>query len=117
MTTHDRGFTLEVVELSDEPYYYNAVYSAYINKDKSFFKKLRAAKKSSKENNIQYVLPNYLKNSYEIKGNSTTTISFMIEGKPVKNGLLIKLRITSDIVNDVYETIYSDSFKVFSLPE
>lgn len=117
LTTHDRGFTLEVVELSDEPYYYNAVYSAYINKDKSFFKKLRAAKKSSKENNIQYVLPNYLKNSYEIKGNSTTTISFMIEGKPVKNGLLIKLRITSDIVNDVYETIYSDSFKVFSLPE
>ncbi|WP_460562589.1 hypothetical protein, partial [Ferruginibacter profundus] len=57
LTTQDRGFTVEVVELSEEPYYYNAVYSAYINKDKSFFKKLRAAKKSSRENNIQYVLP------------------------------------------------------------
>lgn len=117
LTLNDRGFTIEVVELSEEPYYYNAVYSAYINNDKSFFKKLRAAKKSSRENNIQFVLPNYLTTPYDIKGNSTRTINFMIKGKPVKNGLMIKLRITSDIVNDEYETIYSDSFKVFSLPD
>ena len=117
LTTHDRGFTVEVIELSDEPFYYNAVFSAYINKDKSFFKKLRASKKSSRENNIGYVLPNYLTIPYVIKGNSTTTINFMIKGKPIKNGLMLKLRITSDIVNDDYETIYSDSFKVFSLPD
>ena len=117
LTTYDRGFVIEVVELSEEPYYYNAAYSAYINKDKLFFQKLRAAKKSSRKNNIQYVLPNYLTHPYAIKGNSTTTINFIIKGTSIQNGLLIKLRITSDIVDTDDETIYSDSFKVFSLPE
>ncbi len=117
LTPYDRGVIIEVVELSDESYYYDAVYSAYLNKDTSFFKKLRAAKKLSRKNNIEYVLPNYMTHNYDIKGNSETTISFMIKGKSIRNGVMFKLRITSDIVNGDFETIYSEPFKVFSVPD
>ena len=117
LTSYYRGFIIEAVELSDQPYYYNAIYSAYLNKDTSFFKKLRATKKLSRKNNIQYVLPNYRTRNYYIKGNSDTTISLIIKGKLIRNGVMIKLRLTSDIVNEDFETIYSDQFKVFALPE
>jgi hypothetical protein len=117
LTPNDRGFIIEVVALVDEPYYYNAVYSAYLNNDTSFFKKLRAAKKSSRKNNIQYVLPDYRTTLYDIKGNSERTINFMIKGKSIKNGVMTKLRITSDFVKDESETIYSNPFKLHVLPD
>lgn len=117
LTPHDRGFTVEAVALSKEPYYYNAVYSAYINNDTLFFKELRTAKKVSREQKIQYALPNYNVNPYDIKANSDTTINFMIKGTPIQKGLSLKLKIMTDIVDDDYETIYSDPFQVFSLPD
>ena len=116
LTPSDRGFIIEVVALVDEPYYYNAVYSAYLNNDISFFKKLRAAEKGSKKNTIPYVLPNYRAIFYDIKGNSERTINFMIKGKSIKNGVMTNLRITSDLVKDEFETIYSNPFKMHVLP-
>ena len=117
LTPHDRGFTVEAVALSKEPYYYNAVYSAYLNNDTLFFKALRTAKKVSKEQKIQYILPNYNINPYNIKANSDTTINFIMKGTPIQKGVPLKLIIMTDIVDDDYETVYSDPFQVFSLPE
>ena len=116
LTSQERGFTVEALSLEKEPYYYNAVYSAYFNTDTAFFKTLRATQKRSKETHTQYVLPNYRTNPYNIKANSDTTISFVMKGTPMQKGTMLRLRIQSDIVNDDYETIYSNPIQLTSMP-
>lgn len=117
LTSQERGFTVEALSLENEPYYYNAVYSAYFNTDTIFFKTLRATQKRSKQMHTRYVLPNYRTNPYNIKANSDTTISFIMKGTPMQKGTMLRLRIQSDIVNDDYETIYSNPILVTSLPD
>src|SRR5450432_2491603 len=113
----NRGFTIEAVSLSKEPYYYSAVYSAYLNFDKLFFKKLEASKKSSGKNKLAYILPDYVLYTYAIRGNEERTINFIIKGTTVKKGILLRLEITSDSIDNNSETIYSNPFYLFSLPE
>ena len=116
LTSQERGFTVEALLLEKEPYYYNAVYSAYFNNDTLFFKKLRAMQGQAKKTHTQYILPSYQTNPYDIKANSDTTISFIMNGTSMQKGTLLRLKITSDIVSDYYETVYSNPIWVISLP-
>jgi len=116
LTPQRRGFTVEALSMEKQSYYYSAVYSAYFNNDTLFFKTLKATQELSRETHTQYALPNYQTHPYSIKANSDTTIKFILKGVPIQKGTMLRLRITSDIVNDDQETIYSNPIKVLLLP-
>ncbi|OQP51977.1 hypothetical protein A4H97_25500 [Niastella yeongjuensis] len=117
LSSASRGFTIEAVSMNKEPGYESAVYSAFFNNDNSFFQKLEASKKLSKKEKLPYVLPDYKLRTYELEGYSERLLTFIVKGIPLRKGIPVKLRITTDIINDESETVFSDVLTISSMPD
>lgn len=116
LSSSGRGFTIQAVSLSKEPYFYNSVYSAFFNNDGLFFQKLEASQKKSKKDKLSYILPNYEVHLYEIGSQSEKLLNFIAKGTPLQKRVPIKLRITTDIIADKADTIYSEPLYFLSVP-
>jgi hypothetical protein len=116
LSSANRGFTIEAISLGKEPEYETAFYSAFFNSDSSFFQKLKTTRTLSKSENIGYTLPDYELFPYQIKGNAERLLTFVVRGKPLKKGVRLKLRITTDIIEEKSETVYSAPLTVLASP-
>jgi hypothetical protein len=116
LSSANRGFTIEAISLGKEPEYETAVYSAFFNSDSSFFQTLKASQKLSKSDNIGYILPDYELYHYEIEGKTERLLTFVVGGRSLQKGVRLKLRITTDIIEDKSETVYSDPLTVLASP-
>jgi hypothetical protein len=116
LSSANRGFTIEAVSLGKVPEYENALYSAFFNADSSFFQKLKMSKALAKSENIGYILPDYELYPYEIEGNAEKLLIFVARGKALQKGVRLKLRITTDIIEEKSETVYSAPLTVLSIP-
>jgi hypothetical protein len=116
LSSFNRGFTIEVVSLGKAPEYESAVYSAFFNADSLFFQKLRRSQALSKSKNVGYLLPDYELHPYEINGSEEKLLTFVVSGKSSPKTVRIKLRITSDIIDNESETVYSAPLTVLWIP-
>lgn len=116
LSSSNRGFTIEAVSLGKKPEYESAVYSAFFNADSSFFQKLKASQELLKSENIGFILPDYELHPYEIVGKTEKLLTFVVRGKALQKNVRLRLRITTDIIEDNSETVYSAPLTILSIP-
>lgn len=117
LSSSKRRFTIEATSSKTSPYYENAVYSAFFNRDSVFSKNLKISQQLSKKEKLPYVLPDYVLHAHEVEGNSEQYFSYIVRGTPIKKKVLIRLRITSGIVAEKEEITYSRPLPVFVIPD
>ena len=108
-----RKFIAEVVAVEGENNDWGIVYSAIINQDSYFLKQWRDGKKLTEKRNIKFVLPHYNKLYLNIDADEAKDFSFKISGKPIQNGIAVRLRVTA---LDNNETAYSPVFYIYKQP-
>lgn len=120
-TQTNRGYTLEAISvnttLKPNQAYNSELYTAYFNKDTSFFLSLKKSKQVSKENNIKFLMPDNKVIPYLISADSSSTFLYIVKGNKTKNGVKIKLRIIPDLVDDEPDYIIETKpFWIFVIP-
>jgi hypothetical protein len=108
-----RKFIAEIVAVEEENRYWGAIYSGIINQDSYFIKQWREGKKISEKMNVKFVLPHYNKLYLNIDADEAKDFSFKISGKPMQNGIAVRLRVTA---LDNNETAYSAVFYIYKQP-
>lgn len=115
-TKIDRGYTIEVISV-DSISTFNSFYTAYFNKDTSFFVKLNRNMRMAKRKRIGYLIPEIKAIPHEIKAGGLSKFIFVLKGKKLKGGSRIKFRIVPDILNDEPEyKIETQEFWIFVSP-
>jgi hypothetical protein len=131
LTPAKQSFTITANSETRDPFYYNQMYSSYLNGDTSYAKKLRKLKEAHAENSSEYKYLSPVSKLYQIEGKSDTTLRFILNGTILNDGVTLKLNIrpekpiakstgagvaTVGISRDI-DLVWSTPFKVYFLPE
>ena len=112
-TEKNRQFIVDIIALEPENSYWGTIYSAAVNEDSYFFKQWRDGKKIAEKMNVRFVLPRYNKLYQNIEADEAKDFSLKITGKPLQNGMPVRLRVTA---LDNNEVVYSPVFHLYKQP-
>jgi hypothetical protein len=117
----DRGYTLQVICMTgseSKRHWYGAMYTAYFNNDTSFFRMEKKDKKvNSKNEKINYLIPNPEFVPHLIPVDSSSIFQYCLKGSKLKKGIKIKFRIVPDLImNEPEYIIETKPFWIFVKP-